>query len=186
MCLNTYVCIYVCILILNMCTCLYNYKYVKMASYQSLCNGNELLNACRKGSWTLSEAFLYKICLRSTTLSAMVATCCGQLIGCHSCTDTWYTTNADIMKQTCPACRAIRGAARLCQLRGKESLIKTGKEVLQDAEPTPDDRQIFHALLLQPSLPTTVGTYVRTYVCMQTHLHCCWVPQQSAIQFDRL
>ena len=125
-----------------MCTCLYNYKYVKMASYQSLCNGNELLNACRKGNWTLSEAFLCKICLRSATLSATVATCCGQLIGCHSCTDTWYTTNADIMKQTCPACRAKRGAAKLCQLRGKESLIKTGKEVLQDAEPTPDDSEV--------------------------------------------
>ena len=46
------------------------------------------------------------------------------------------------MKQTCPACRAKRGAAKLCQLRGKESLIKTGKEVLQDAEPTPDDSEV--------------------------------------------
>ena len=40
-----------------------------------------------------------------------------------------------------PACRAERGAARLCQLRGMDSLIETAKEVLQDLEPTPDDSE---------------------------------------------
>ena len=89
----------------------------------------------------LSEPFQCKICVRPVTVPAMVATCCGQLIGCQSCTDTWYTTGADIMKKTCPACRAERGAARLCQLRGMDSLIKTAKEVLQDPEPTPDDSE---------------------------------------------
>jgi len=86
---------------------------------------------------SLSEAFQCKICLRCVSLPAMIATCCGQLIGCQSCTDTWYTTSPDIMKKTCPACRAERGAAKLCQLRGMDSLIKTAKEMLQ--EPTPDD-----------------------------------------------
>ncbi|MDA8003254.1 MAG: hypothetical protein MPL62_18365, partial [Alphaproteobacteria bacterium] len=88
---------------------------------------------------SLSEVFQCKICLRCVSLPVMVATCCGQLIGCQSCTDTWYTTGPDIMKKTCPACRAERGAARLCQLRGMDSLINNARDILQEAQPTPED-----------------------------------------------
>ena len=53
----------------------------------------------------LKEAFQCIICLRSVYLPAMVAMCCGQMIGCQMCTDTWYA-GAEMLQKTCPACRA--------------------------------------------------------------------------------
>ena len=70
----------------------------------------------------LKEAFQFKICLRSVSLSAMVAMCCGQMIKYQKCTDTWYA-GAETLQKTCPACRAVHAVLKLSQLRGMDSLI---------------------------------------------------------------
>ena len=70
----------------------------------------------------LKEAFQFKICLRSVSLSAMVAMCCGQMIKYQKCTDTWYA-GAETLQKTCPACRTVHAVLKLSQLRGMDSLI---------------------------------------------------------------
>ena len=85
----------------------------------------------------LKEAFQCKICLRSVSLPAMVATCCGQMIGCQMCTDTWYA-GAEMLQKTCPACRAERAVLKLSQLRGMDSLIGQVHSLFEAAEEATD------------------------------------------------
>ena len=76
----------------------------------------------------LTESYKCKICLRLAKSPIMMSTCCGQLIGCEVCTNTWYSGPA-IYEKTCPACRADRGVSKLCRLRGMDSVIDIVRKI---------------------------------------------------------
>lgn len=77
----------------------------------------------------VKETFSCKICHKAPFAPPIVAsTCCGAIIGCQSCIQSWYGTGSDVFDKACPLCRAERGYSHTFRLCGMDDfLIKLNK-----------------------------------------------------------
>jgi ACT domain-containing protein len=87
----------------------------------------------------VKESFSCKICHKAPMETPILASrCCGCIIGCEVCVQTWYGTGSNVFDKCCPNCRADRGYSHTFRLVGiDEFLVK-----LQQLMISGDDRVI--------------------------------------------
>ena len=74
----------------------------------------------------VKESFSCKICHKAPMEMPILASrCCGCIIGCEVCVQTWYGTGSNVFDKCCPNCRADRGYSHTFRLVGiDEFLVK--------------------------------------------------------------
>ena len=71
----------------------------------------------------VKESFSCKICHTAPMKPPILASrCCGCIIGCEVCLQTWYGTGSDVFDKCCPNCRAERGYSHTFRLVGIDEL----------------------------------------------------------------
>lgn len=74
-------------------------------------------------STLLYETFKCSICLISPLVPpVIVSACCGHIVGCQKCTDSWYKDGDTLMKP-CPLCGRERGYNNSLLLYGVNDLL---------------------------------------------------------------
>jgi len=58
--------------------------------------------------------------------------CCGAIIGCSSCVDTWYSNSSNVFDQTCPHCSGERAYSNTFRLNGLDDFLNKLRDVCSD------------------------------------------------------
>ena len=70
----------------------------------------------------IMDTFQCHICREPIKPPAIFTKCCRYILGCQSCVDTWYS-GGERLDKPCPRCRAERGYAETCLLRGMDEFL---------------------------------------------------------------
>ena len=82
----------------------------------------------RKMSELLESSFKCKICHDIMTPPIIFGTCCGNIIGCQDCTNTWYlqpgagVSDATLIRP-CPLCNKERGYSQTQVVHGFDEIL---------------------------------------------------------------
>ncbi|XP_062381043.1 uncharacterized protein LOC134069174 [Sardina pilchardus] len=93
-------------------------KITQVAMLQSLQEEVHNLAADATVSQCLKEVFICKICTNMPTTVVVVAACCGQILGCGGCIQTYLEENDD-----CMLCKSPTFGNKLVFLRGVSELL---------------------------------------------------------------
>ena len=108
----------------------------------------------------LLETFSCFVCQQVIRPPVIFARCCKRIIGCESCIDTWYRSDAQQSDQNrskiCPQCRAERGYADTCRVHGLDDFLLGVSKITSGSE---TDWDLFL-------------TYRFTCYCVATHFSC--------------
>ena len=80
----------------------------------------------------LSTCFRCTIChLMPIKPPVIAAKCCGMILGCRLCVDTWYS-GEDGVNKPCPLCKKDRGFCDTFILRGLDDFLHVMKNTLEE------------------------------------------------------
>ena len=80
----------------------------------------------------VQESFSCLICKTAPMNTPVIASrCCGVIIGCSTCVDTWYGTEASIFDKTCSHCRGERAYSNTLRLLGIDDFFGQTQRNLQ-------------------------------------------------------
>lgn len=83
----------------------------------------------------VKESFSCKICHKAPMDTPILASrCCGTIIGCEACVQTWYGTGNSVFDKCCPNCRAERGYSNTFRLLGIDEFLVKLRQLVQDNE----------------------------------------------------
>jgi hypothetical protein len=79
---------------------------------------------------SVQESFSCLICKTAPMNTPVTASrCCGAIIGCSSCVDTWYSTGSNIFDQACPHCRGERAYSNTFRLTGLDEFLNKLRDI---------------------------------------------------------
>ena len=79
----------------------------------------------------VKESFSCKICHTAPMKTPILASrCCGCIIGCEVCVQTWYGTGSNVFDKSCPNCRAERGYSHTFRLVGIDEFLNKLQQLM--------------------------------------------------------
>jgi hypothetical protein len=68
----------------------------------------------------------------------MYACCCGSIVGCESCWDSWFRRNGEkaMLTEKCPHCQTPRVFAKTQRMKGPDDFLEQIKDLTGGARPT--------------------------------------------------
>lgn len=83
----------------------------------------------------VKDSFSCKICHKAPMDTPILASrCCGTIIGCETCVQTWYGTGSNVFDKCCPHCRSERGYSHTFRLTGIDEFLNQLRNILREQE----------------------------------------------------
>jgi hypothetical protein len=82
--------------------------------------------------------FKCQVCQDITCPPVMYACCCGSIVGCESCWDSWFRRNGEkaMLTEKCPHCQTPRVFAKTQRMKGPDDFLEQIKDLTGGARPT--------------------------------------------------
>ena len=70
------------------------------------------------------------------SIPILASRCCGTIIGCEVCVQTWYGTGTNVFDKCCPNCRSERGYSHTFHLVGIDEFLTKLQDLREDKDNT--------------------------------------------------